>query len=152
MKNASFKKALVALSILAAAGYAGVALAHSGGGPIDSGSNNASATDLAAVSCFDDGSGAPHHLYGQIKDMSPPVPGLLLSFHIYKGQQMITSTDTVSGDPYYSPGVTLNGGAGTYYISATKTAAGVRLFDVIWHCMTSGDVHTGTDIVVYQVQ
>ena len=65
---------------------------------------------------------------------------------------MTTSTDTVSGDAFYSPGVRLNGGAGVYYISATKTGAGARLFDVIWHCMTSGDVHTGTDINVYQIQ
>jgi hypothetical protein len=152
MKNASLKKAFLTASILAAVGYAGAALAHSGGGAMDPGSNNASATDLAAVTCYDDGNGAPDHLYGQIKDMSAPVQGLLLNFHIYKGLQMITSTDSVSGDANYSPVVKLNGGSGVYYISATKTAAGVRLFDVIWHCETSGGIHTGTDIVVYQIQ
>ncbi|MDD5320862.1 MAG: hypothetical protein PHD43_09675 [Methylococcales bacterium] len=152
MKIASLKKTFITVLILAAVEYSGAALAHSGGGPIDSGSNNASATDLAAVTCFDDGNGAPAKLFGQIKDMSPPVPGLLLSFHIFKGQQMTTSTDTVSGDASYSPGVSLNGGPGVYYISATKTAAGVRLFDVNWHCMTSGDIHTGTNITVLQVQ
>lgn len=152
MKNASLKKAFITASILAAVGYNGAALAHSGGGPIDSASNNASATDLAAVTCYDDGNGAPARLYGQIKDMSPPVAGLLLNFHIYKGQQMITSTDTVSGDANYSQEVRLNGGPGVYYISATKTKAGVRLFDVIWHCETIGGIHTGTDIVVYQIQ
>ena len=51
MKKASFKKALVALSILAAAGHAGMALAHNGGGTIDPAGNNAHATDLAAVTC-----------------------------------------------------------------------------------------------------
>jgi hypothetical protein len=152
MKNASLKKAFITASIFAAVGYAGAALAHSGGGPIDSGSNNASATDLAAVTCFDDGNGAPDHLSGQIKDMSTPVSGLLLNFHIYKGQQMITGTDTISGDASYSPLVKLHGGAGVYYISATKTNAGVRLFDVIWHCETSGGIHTGTEIEVYQIQ
>ena len=152
MKYVTLKKAFITASILAAVGYAGAALAHNGGGPIDSGSNNASATDLAVVSCYNDGNGAPAYLFGQIQDMSPPVPGQLLSFHIQKGQQMITSTDTVSGDAFHSPAVRLNGGAGDYYISATKTAPGVRLFDVIWHCMTSSDTHTGTDISVYQVQ
>lgn len=152
MKITSLKNTLVAVPLLIALGQADIALAHSGGGAIDSGGTNASATDLAAVTCYDDGNGTPHHLFGQVKDFSDPVPGLLVSFHIYKGQQMTTSTDTVSGDASYSPGVSLNGGAGVYYISVTKTAAGVRIFDVIWHCVTSGDVHTGTDIVVYQAQ
>ena len=49
-------------------------------------------------------SGAPAYL-GQIKDKSAPVPGLLLSFHITKGNQMTTTTDTVSGDANYSPAV-----------------------------------------------
>ncbi len=152
MKFANLKKTLITASILAAVGHGGIALAHSGGGLLDPAGNNASATDLAAVTCFDDGNGVPHHLEGQIKDMSGPDAGQLLSFHIYKGQQMTTSTDTVSGDAFYSPLVSLNGGAGQYLISATKTKAGGRLFDVIWHCMTSGNTHTGTEIVVYQIQ
>lgn len=152
MKNASFKKALVAVSLWLALGHAGITLAHSGGAVLDPAGNNASATDLAAITCFDDGNGAPHHLFGQVKDLSAPVPGLLVSFHIYKGLQMTTSTDTVSGDANYSPGVSLNGGPGQYLISVTKTSAGARTFDVVWHCVTSNDTHTGTDISVYQAQ
>lgn len=152
MKIISLKKAFITSSILVAAGFANIALGHSGGGTLDPGQSNATATDLAAVTCFDDGNGAPHHLFGQIKDMSQPVPGLLLSFNIYKGNQMISTTDTVSGDANYSQGIQLNGGPGVYYISATKTAAGARIFDVIWHCVTSNDVHTGTDIAVLQFQ
>ena len=152
MKNASLKKAFITASILIAVGHAGAALAHNGGGIIDAAGNNASATDLAAVTCFNDGNGEPHHLYSRIKDFSNPVPGLLLSLHIYKGRQMTTSTDSVSGDAFYSPGVSLNGGKGVYYISATKTRAGLRRFDVEYHCVTSGGAHTGTDIVVYQIQ
>ncbi len=41
MKIASLKKAFIALSILAAVGHAGMALAHSGGGTIDPAGNNA---------------------------------------------------------------------------------------------------------------
>jgi hypothetical protein len=152
MKIASLKKAFITASILVATGNAGIAMAHSGGGTLDPAGNNPSATDLAAVTCFDDGNGAPAYLLGQIKDMSPPVPGLLLSFHIYKGNQMTTSTDTVSGDANYSQEVRLNGGPGVYYISATKTSAGARIFDVIWHCETGNDIHTGTDISVLQFQ
>ncbi|MDD5461380.1 MAG: hypothetical protein PHG00_07070 [Methylococcales bacterium] len=152
MKTTSLKKALITASILVSAGFADIALGHSGGATLDPAGTNATATDLAAVTCFDDGNGAPHHLLGQIKDMSPAVPGLYLSFHIYKGNQMITTTDTVSGDANYSQEATLNGGPGVYYISATKTAAGVRIFDVIWHCVTSQGAHTGTDLAVLQFQ
>ena len=146
MKNAFFKKALVALSILATVEPAGMALAHSGGATIG---DSAHAVDLAAVTC----SGGSHHLFGQIRDMSPP-GGALLSFHIYKGNQMASTTDTVPGleDPNYSSGIQLNGGDGIYYISATKTGPGARLFDVIWHCMNSAGGHTDTDIAVLQFQ
>jgi hypothetical protein len=152
MKNTSLKKAFITASILLAAGYADIALAHSGGGLIDGAGNKASATDLAAVTCFDDGNGAPQCLMGQVKDFSSPVAGLLVSFHIYKGNQMTTSTDSISEDASYSPLVTLNGGPGVYYISVTKTSVGARIFDVIWHCETAGGVHTGTDISVLQFQ
>ncbi|MFZ2172266.1 MAG: hypothetical protein WAW61_21850 [Methylococcaceae bacterium] len=152
MKNTYLKKAFIAASILVAVGHANIALAHSGGGLIDGAGNNASATDLAAVTCFDDGNGAPQNLTGQVKDFSSPVAGLFLSFHIFKGNQMTTSTDTISGDANYSPLVSLNGGPGVYYISVTKTAPGARIFDVIWHCVTAGGAHTGTDISVLQFQ
>ncbi|MDI1231165.1 MAG: hypothetical protein PSU93_08460 [Methylobacter sp.] len=152
MKSTYLKKAFVALSILVAVGHAGITFAHDAGALIDGAGNNASATDLAAVTCTDDGNGVPHHLFGRVKDSSSPVPGLLVNFHIYKGQQMTTSTDPVSGDDNYSPGVSLNGGPGTYYISVTKTSAGARDFNVIWHCVTSDNKHTGTDITVLQIQ
>ena len=118
--------------------------AHSGGAVIG---NSANAVDLAVVTC----TGGSHHLFGQIKDMSGP-GGPLLSFHIYKGNQKTSTTDTVSGDANYSEGIQLNGGDGVYYISATKTGAGARIFDVIWHCVNSAGGHTDTDIAVLQFQ
>ena len=149
MKISSLKKAFLTASILIATGHTGIALAHSGGAIIDPGSNNAHATDLATVTC---GAGTDH-LSAQVKDMSGPVPGLLLSLHLYKGNQMKSTTDTVSGDANYSPLIRLNGGPGVYYMSATKTNAGGRLFDVIWHCMASDDAtHTDTDLSVVQFQ
>ncbi|MDO9424641.1 MAG: hypothetical protein Q7T40_10705 [Methylobacter sp.] len=149
MKIASLKKAFITALISISAGHAGIALAHSGGGIIDPGSNNASATDLAAVTC---GPGT-HHLSAQVKDISGPVPGLLLSLHLYKGNQMTTSTDAISGDANYSPPISLNAGQGVYYMSLTKTNIGGRQFDVIWHCMAGDDAtHTETDISVVQFQ
>ncbi len=152
MKTVFLKKTLVAVSLLIAAGYADISFAHSGGGTIDPTGTNASASDLAVVTCFDDGNGTPHHLAAQLKDSSNPVSGLLLSLHLQKGNQMTTITDTVPGDTNYSPLITLNGGAGVYYMSVTKTNAGARLFDVIWHCVTNNGDHTGTDIAVVQAQ
>ncbi len=152
MKMTSLKSSIITAWILAAAGYAGHALAHSAGAVLDPAGNNASATDLAEVICFDDGNGPPHHLYTQIQDLSPPVPGLLLSTQIFKDNQMTNVTDTVSGDANYSSPATLNGGGGTYYISVSKTNVGARAFNITYHCQTANDVHTGTDISVQQVQ
>jgi len=73
-------------------------LAHSAGATIDPAGNNASATDLAQVICYDDGDGPTDHLYIQIQDNSPPVPGLLVSAQVYKDSHMTNVTDTVSGD------------------------------------------------------
>lgn len=152
MKTIFLKKSLLIASILAAAGYADFASAHTAGGVIDAAGNNASATDFASVSCFDDGSGAPAYLFIQIQDQSAPVQGLLMTMLAAKGNQMVSTSDPVSGDPNPGPGVKLRGGEGTYYIAALKTAAGARTFTVSYHCMTSNDNHTGTDITALQLQ
>lgn len=152
MKNRFLKNVFINAVILGALGYGSFAFSHSGGAALDPAGNNAGATDLAVVTCSDDGNGTPAYLYGQIKDDSVSIPGMFVSFHIYKGKQMLTSTDSVSGDSNYSPAITLWGGAGDYYISATKTMAGIRVFEVSWHCMTANGVHTGTDLGVLQVQ
>ena len=81
------------------AGYSGLGWTHNAGATLDSGGANASATGLAAVTCFDDGSGEPDHLFAQVRDHSEPVEGLLLSIQLYKGAQAINSTDPISGDP-----------------------------------------------------
>jgi len=152
MKSASLKKIIMAASIMVAAGYAGGALAHSAGATIDSDGNNASATDLAQVICYDDGDGPADHLYVTIQDNSPPVSGLLLSAQIFKDGQMTNVTDTVSGDANSSPPARISGGDGVYYLSVSKTATGARNFTVTYHCQTAADVHTGTDITVLQGQ
>ena len=149
MKSAFLKKIIMAASIMVAAGDA---FAHSAGATIDAAGNNASATDLASVICYDDGNGAPHHLYTQIQDTSSPVSGLLVSTQIYKDNQMTNTTDTVSGDANYSIPAILNGGQGEYILSVSKTAVGARNFNITYHCQTAADVHTGTDITVFQVQ
>lgn len=152
MKSAFLKETLIAASLLAALGQAGQALAHSAGAVIDAGGTNASATDLAEVICYDDGNGTPDRLYVQVQDTSAPVSGLLLSAQIFKDGQMTNTTDTVSGDANYSAPASLKGGEGAYEISVSKTAVGARSFNITYHCLTAKDVHTGTDITLFQAQ
>jgi hypothetical protein len=145
-------KALATALILSSIGYAEGIFAHSAGGVIDAAGNNPSATDLAQVSCYDDGDGPTGFLFIQIQDLSAPVQGLLMSIQALKDSQMINDSDLVSGDGNPSPGAQLWGGNGVYYISVSKTAAGARTFNVTYHCMTSAGVHTGTDITLLQAQ
>ncbi len=155
---ALFKKFFVFASVLMVTSYSSLIMAHSAGATIDGSGGNANATDLAQVFCYDDGNGQAHHLVVQIKDLSPPVPGLLLSAQIYGGNQMTNVTDTVSGDGFASNeailvgGESLSDGVQLYYISVSKTKAGARNFEITYHCMTSYSTHTGTDITVLQVQ
>ena len=152
MKMRSVIHALIAAAMLGAAGHTGLGWAHNAGATLDAQGTRLSATGLAAVTCFDDGSGEPEHLFAQVRDSSPPVDGLLLSLQLLKGNKAINSTDHISGDPDYSPGVRLEGGAGVYYMMVNKTGAGPRTFDVIWHCRTTANIHTGTSIQVLQFQ
>lgn len=152
MKITSLKNAFISASILVAIGHTGVALAHQGGDVLDAAGNNESATNLATVTCFDDGNGPAEHLIMQLRDVSPSVPGLLTSLHIYKGRQITTITDNVSGDANYTQAVRLNGGNGVYYVSISHTQAGQRFYELIWHCETSGGAHTGTDAELLQHQ
>lgn len=153
MKCLSSLKILPNIGMLFVSGlFSTAALAHSGGATLGADGTNASATALAAVTCFDDGNGEPVGLLAQIKDLSEPVPGLLLSLQLYKGIKATNITDTVSGDANYSHEVQLNAGPGTYMMMVDKTDVGPRAFDVIWHCMTADGTHTGTDIVVRQFQ
>ena len=160
MNRLFLKKNLIVSVVLATVGYAGFALAHDAGATLDPAGNNASATDLAQVFCYDDtpdSSQPPDHLYIQIEDLSPPVPGLLLSAQIYKDGNMTNITDTVSGDGLASAPLVLNGGSALggfkiYYISVSKTKAGARAFNITYHCQSANNTHIGTDISVYQVQ
>jgi hypothetical protein len=135
-----------------AAGYPSAGLTHSAGATLDANGTTLSATGLAAIACFDDGSGEPHQLFAQIRDLSEPVDGLLLNVQLLKGNKATNSTDPISGDGEYSPGVVLEGGPGIYYIMVNKTGPGPRAFDVVWHCETADNFHTGTSITVLQFQ
>ncbi|MCX8049497.1 MAG: hypothetical protein N3A55_07535 [Methylohalobius sp.] len=120
--------------------------------PMHPESPDAQATDLADVICADDGHGPTSYLFAQVRDDSPPAPGLMVNLQVIKGSQAANTTDPVSGDGVYSEPILLPGGDGVYRMLANKTGPGRRVFSVIWHCMTSDHVHTGTEIQVRQVQ
>jgi hypothetical protein len=148
MKFASLRKTFITASILVTAGHMDLTLAHSVSASIGAGSVNTGSSDLAVVTC------APGTDYfeAQIRDVASPVPGLLVNLHIVKGTQMKTIADTVSGDANYTPFIRVNGGPGIYYIAATTTTAGTRVFDLNYHCKANNGDHPDTDIAVLQVE
>ena len=128
-------------------GHTGLSMAYGiGGAVLDPAGNNASATDLASINC----PSGTHHFSAAVQDNSIPVSGLLVSVHIYKDTQMTTATAPTDGN--WSDIATVNGGAGTYYLSVRKTNAGARSFTVGWDCQTSDNNSTGIDLNVLQVQ
>lgn len=130
-----------------------VGLAHSVAGPIDVDGKNPSATHLASISCFDDGNGPADYLTVQIKDLSAPVNGLLISVQISKDDKMTNTTDPISADNAFGPLTSLRAGNGSYSVSINKTAAGIRNFALDYHCLTREGLHTGTDIgKIFQLQ
>ncbi|RIZ66332.1 MAG: hypothetical protein D0531_05070 [Methylococcales bacterium] len=149
MKNLSFKKSLLTAFTLVILGYVSVTLGYPNATVLmDATGTNANATDLGQVNC----DASSDRLYAMIQDQSAPVSGLLLSLHIFSGIRMTTSTDSISGDANPSPIIYLNGGQGPYYISATKTAAGARLFTVTFQCASSNNTLTGTSVIGIQGQ
>ncbi|WP_297324895.1 hypothetical protein [Nitrosomonas sp.] len=116
----------------------------------------AAGVDFYQVTCFDDGNGAPSYLEAQVKDMTANTSKV--NILIYKGTACTTnkcaqsSLDTTDSDTGYSPLIKVTQGAGTYYLFVKHAAAGTDSYDVIYHCKTAGNVHTGTSITSRQQQ
>lgn len=126
--------------------------AHDAAATMDPASNSATFTGYGFVTCFDDGNGVADKLVASVRDHSPPVAGLLVNLQILKGNRAASVTDPVSGDGNGSPAISVKGGNGVYLILVNKTAPGARDFSIEYHCMTANNVHTGTDIGVYQFE
>jgi hypothetical protein len=150
MAQMNWRAPLVLGAILAICALPCSAFAHGTHATMDSGGGSASFTGLARVTCFDDGNGPAAYLTARVRDTSPPVAGLLVSMQLLKGPVALNTTDAVSGDAGWSVAVALPGGNGVYTLLINKTAAGARAFDLEWHCMTAGNLHTGTEIIVDQ--
>ncbi|HWK53649.1 MAG TPA: hypothetical protein VNR18_04700 [Hyphomicrobiales bacterium] len=129
-----------------------LAQAHSAHAVFDKAGDRPGFTALARATCFNDGAGEPAWLEARIRDNSAPAEGLYLSLQIVKGDQAISTTDTVSGDAGYSERIAVYGGSGVYTLLLTHTRAGAREFDIEYHCMAANGSHAGTDMVVVQYQ
>ena len=142
-------------TFLVAAGYAGLASAHTQSGALGSAASAAAATDVYAVTCSNDGSGAPAKLFLQVKDL-PLVLAPVIGIQATKSTVASTqSVDTKDGDAVYSTGVYLSAGAGAYLLKVNKYASTVKGFETYtaqFHCQTAGGVHTGTTWVMTQNQ
>ncbi|MDY6983708.1 MAG: hypothetical protein SV422_11520 [Pseudomonadota bacterium] len=149
---AKMNRGFITACALACACLASSVSAHSVRATMDAAGNTATFTGLARVTCFDDGSGPAAMLTARIRDNSPAVAGLLVNLQLVRGGAAISISDAISGDENYSDYVALPGGNGEYIMMVNKTAAGARSFDLEWHCVTGGSVHTGTDVTVQQFQ
>jgi len=154
MRKFFLKRLLATLLFISAFTYGSNSVAHSVGNLLDAGANNASATDVYQISCFDDGGGPTAYLFIQIQDGSIPVPGLLVSAQAYFDQTkiMTNTSDPVSGDANASSGAQLSGGNGNYIVSVSKTAVGARQYNITVHCWSVNGGHTGTDVNTLQLQ
>lgn len=147
-----FQKGVTALFCTFMLSHASVSNAHDAGATMDPNGTVATFTGYALVTCFDDGNGDADNLVASIKDTSLPQDDLLVNLQIIKGNQAISTTDSVSGDGNFSPEVRVRGGSGTYLLLVNKTKEGARSFVVSYHCMTASNAHTGTEIVVKQFE
>ena len=152
MKYLPMKKNIITALIACSVGYVSVSNAHDAGATLDADGTIRSFSGLASVTCFNDGSGIPDNLIVSIKDNSPPVPGLMVNVQVVSsnGDRVNSITDTVSGDADFSPFIKVQDGDGPYIVIVNKTDVGARDFDLQYHCNTANDVHTGTEIFVYQ--
>lgn len=128
------------------------ASAHGGGAVMDAAGNKASFSALARITCFNDGAGPASYLMARVRDNSAAMPGMVVSLQLLKGARTTSTSDTTSGDASYSDFARLTGGDGVYTLLLNKSLAGARSFDLEWHCMTAGDDHTGTEIIVDQFE
>jgi hypothetical protein len=150
MKNVPLQKLLLLALSLNLAGYANFASAHDASGSLG---KAAGATDLYLVSCFDnqDGTGASSRLAFQISD-DGPVALPKVSVQVVKGVKAATSTDAIDGDAKFSPFAYNYGGDGEYWLTVSKTGAGIENYSLELHCQSSTGEHTGTNFQLVQNQ
>ncbi|WP_374353333.1 hypothetical protein [Chitinimonas sp.] len=111
----------------------------------------AGAVDYFGVICSNESGADTDHLQMQVR--TETVGGPLVSVQVRKGEVVTNTTDPINGDAEFSQVTNTPGGNGLYGVTVTKTGAGSVVFTLTVHCLNkAGDIHTGTDGVVYQYQ
>jgi hypothetical protein len=150
MKHQSPIYALLTASVLVAAGYPGLASAHTKSGSLG---KPAGATDIYQITCSDDGgSGTPYQLQFQVLDMKPKAAPKVTAEASKKGSPTVKTTDPTDGDVKYSPLASVNGGPGIYTVKVYKSAKAAEIYTLQFHCMTKNNIHTDTNIITLQNQ
>jgi hypothetical protein len=70
-----------------------------------------------------------------------------LSIQAIRDNGATNSTDAVNANAAYSPTILQAGSDGYFYLTVNKTAAGAVNYSIQYHCQTSDNQHSGTDIV-----
>lgn len=108
-------------------------------------------THYAGFICSNDAGFDSDHLVAQIRNNTPGAPAV--SVVVVKDSRAATTTDTVSGDAQASPAIQVRGGNGVYQVLVHKSGSGALNYTLTVHCMeASGQIHTGTDVMVYQFE
>lgn len=148
--NNKLKKLTIAGAILL--GYAGITSAHdllnqTIGATL-------SATDYFQVTCSNDGTGDAAYLAIRVNDDTAGAS--ILSLQVKKGLLVKNTTDVTGANGVYSPVLYLmppvGQGNGVYDVFVDKTTAAARQYDIQYHCMTSGNLHTGSSVALKQNQ
>ena len=117
---------LVASAAALCAGASMPASAHTQNGTLGSA---ASATDAYQVTCLP----GSHSLAVQILDSSPgALP--LVSARVQRGEQLVSTSDTIAADAVRSPNIVMNLGDGAYLVLIDKTGAGTKFYSLLYHC------------------
>ena len=140
---------LIITSLLLIITYTEFAFADTQAGAIGRKKSKAGGADIYQVTCSNDGRGEPDHLYVEVKDLRPKNPAQLgiQATVTTTGAASAMAKDAKDGDYYASPGTTIQGGAGPYQMTVTKTRSsliGAEIYLAVFHCETADGTHTGT--------
>ena len=120
---------------------AGAVLAHNQAGSFTTGL--AAGVDFYQVSCFDELTGSTSKGSKKIQKGTTPCT---------TNKCAQSSTDTTDNDAAYSPLIRVTQGSGVYNLFVQHTTTGTDSYDVLVHCKTVGNVHTGTSVSSKQQQ
>lgn len=138
------------VAALLAAGFSGLASAHTVSGSLGSSTSTAAATDVFDIDCTNTSQGTAAKLFFQVRDnATSPEKSTKLSIQVSAaGTTSALYTDTIDTDALYTPnpGVSLNKGAVVYRVTVSKNSVanvkGPETYSAQVHCQTSGGAHT----------